>query len=69
VLPFSNLGLGSYPARNWCWEHAISEGHAFHWILDAIFTALLDFIKTSVYRASQAQSFELLKNLQTDTRT
>lgn len=34
VLPFSNLGLGSYPARNWCWEHAISEGHAFHWILD-----------------------------------
>lgn len=34
VLPFSNLGLGSYPARNWCWEHAISEGHKFHWILD-----------------------------------
>jgi len=34
VLPFSNLGLGSFPARNWCWEHAISEGHAFHWILD-----------------------------------
>jgi hypothetical protein len=34
VLPFSNLGLGSYPARNWCWNHAISEGHAFHWILD-----------------------------------
>ena len=22
VLPFSNLGLGSYPARNYCWEHA-----------------------------------------------
>ena len=21
-LPFSNLGLGSYPARNYCWEHA-----------------------------------------------
>ena len=21
-LPFSNLGLGLYPARNFCWEHA-----------------------------------------------
>ncbi len=34
VLPFSNLGEGSIPARNWVWEHAISEGHARHWILD-----------------------------------
>jgi hypothetical protein len=35
VLPFSNLGLGSIPARNWVWEHAISSsGAARHWILD-----------------------------------
>ena len=34
ILPFSNLGLGGIPARNWCWEHAISEGHKYHWILD-----------------------------------
>lgn len=34
VLPFENLGLGSTPARNWVWEHAISEGHERHWILD-----------------------------------
>lgn len=34
VLPFENLGLGSTPARNWVWEHAISEGHKRHWILD-----------------------------------
>lgn len=34
VLPFSNLGRGSIPARNWVWEHSISEGHARHWILD-----------------------------------
>ncbi len=33
-LPFSNLGQGSIPARNWIWEHAISEGHERHWILD-----------------------------------
>lgn len=34
VLPFSNLGRGSIPARNWVWEHALAEGHARHWILD-----------------------------------
>lgn len=34
VLPFSNLGQGSIPARNWVWEHSISEGHARHWIID-----------------------------------
>lgn len=34
VLPFSNLGLGSIPARNWVWEHSISTGAERHWILD-----------------------------------
>ena len=34
VLPFSNLGLGSIPARNWCWENSIQNGHDKHWILD-----------------------------------
>lgn len=34
VLPFSNLGLGGIPARNWVWEHSIKEGHERHWILD-----------------------------------
>lgn len=34
VLPFSNLGQGSIPARNWVWEHSRQEGHRRHWILD-----------------------------------
>lgn len=34
TLPFSNLGQGSIPARNWVWEHSISEGAERHWILD-----------------------------------
>jgi hypothetical protein len=34
VLPFSNLGQGSIPARNWVWEHSISVGAKRHWILD-----------------------------------
>jgi len=34
VLPFSNLGLGSYPARNFCWEHAKGFGYKYHWLFD-----------------------------------
>jgi len=34
VLPFSNLGKGSIPARNWVWEHSVQEGHVRHWIMD-----------------------------------
>lgn len=34
VLPFSNLGQGSIPARNWVWEHSIDTGAKRHWILD-----------------------------------
>ena len=34
VLPFSNLGLGGIPARNWVWEHAKATGAERHWILD-----------------------------------
>jgi len=34
VLPFSNLGLGGIPVRNWVWEHSISIGAEKHWILD-----------------------------------
>lgn len=34
TLPFSDLGQGSIPARNWVWNHAVQEGHDRHWILD-----------------------------------
>lgn len=34
ILPFSNLGLGGIPARNFCWEHALEAGADRHWILD-----------------------------------
>lgn len=34
ALPFSNLGQGGIPARNWVWEHALSSGAERHWILD-----------------------------------
>ena len=36
VLPsnFSELNQGSIPVRNWVWEHSISIGAEYHWILD-----------------------------------
>lgn len=34
VLPFSNLGLGSIPARNWIKDHSIAAGFARHWQID-----------------------------------
>ena len=34
VLPFSNLGLGGIPARNWVWDHATATGARRHWIFD-----------------------------------
>lgn len=34
VTPFSNLGQGSIPVRNFVWEHSITNGDKRHWILD-----------------------------------
>lgn len=33
-LPFSNLGQGSIPARNWIYDHAVKAGAKKHWIFD-----------------------------------
>jgi hypothetical protein len=33
-LPFQNLGKGSIPARNWCWDNSKQAGAKRHWILD-----------------------------------
>lgn len=45
TLPFSNLGKGGIPARNWVWDHSTAGGHMRHWILDdniAGFRALIN---------------------------
>jgi hypothetical protein len=34
VTPFSNLGSGSIPARNFIWDHSVSKGFKRHWIMD-----------------------------------
>lgn len=44
ILPFSNLGLGSYPARNYCWEHAKQNGFDYYWCFDDNITRFLKWI-------------------------
>lgn len=59
VLPFSNLGQGSIPARNWVWEHSIERGAERHWILDdniMVFLRMVHGIRakvrtTAIFRA------------------
>lgn len=56
VLPFSNHGLGSGPARNWCWEHSQHNGHKRHWLMD---DNMLDFYrlhKNKRYRVAKGSA-------------
>ena len=57
VLPFSNLGQGSIPARNWVWEHSISEGHARHWILDDNIRDFWRLVRNNKIRLSNGVCF------------
>lgn len=34
TTPFSNLGQGSIPVRNFVWEHSMNKGHEKHWVID-----------------------------------
>lgn len=53
TLPFSNLGQGSIPARNWVWEHSIAAGADRHWILD---DNIRDFYRLSSNSKSRTAS-------------
>jgi hypothetical protein len=59
VLPFSNLGQGSIPARNWVWEHAISEGHERHWILDDNIRAFYRLHQNTKVRTDSGTTFAI----------
>lgn len=56
-LPFSNLGLGSIPARNWVWDHAKQSGAKRHWILDDNIRSVKTFVKGKRVRCHSRQAF------------
>ncbi len=43
ATPFSNLGQGSIPARNYVWDLAVASGAKRHWILDDNISAFYRF--------------------------
>lgn len=62
VLPFSNLGLGGIPARNWVWEHSISEGHKRHWILDDNISGLSYFTQNQRHYLRTGSGFTAMED-------
>ena len=62
TLPFSNLGQGSIPARNWVWQDSIDRGFKRHWILDDNIREFYYWNKNKQYRVSTGSTFKALEN-------
>lgn len=62
VLPFSNLGQGSIPARNWVWEHSIAEGYARHWIVDDNISAFRRLCKNAKHDVSDGSTLAAMED-------
>ena len=62
VLPFSELGQGSIPARNWVWEHSIEQGAERHWILDDNIRAFYRLHKNGKYRVESGATFKAIED-------
>jgi hypothetical protein len=63
VLPFSNLGQGSIPARNWVWEHSIEQGAARHWILDDNISYFCRLHQNRKLRVDTGATFKAIEDL------
>ncbi len=62
VLPFSNLGQGSIPARNWVWEHSIQQGAARHWIMDDNINCFMRFNRNLKVPVSSGNIFAAMED-------
>lgn len=62
TLPFSNLGQGSIPARNWVWEHSIEQGAKRHWILDDNIRHFHFFTDNIIYYTDSGTSFRIIED-------
>lgn len=61
-LPFSNLGLGSYPARNYAWKHSINNGYKKHWVFDDNIYGFSYFYKGKKISIDGKIAFEIAEN-------
>lgn len=62
VLPFSNLGQGSIPARNWVWEHSTEQGAVRHWILDDNIREFFRLHKNIKYYTESGTTFRVIED-------
>ncbi len=62
VLPFRNLGQGSIPARNWCWEHSKQLGFKKHWILDDNINGIVKWKKGKRIKCNSQEAFSTVEN-------
>jgi hypothetical protein len=62
VLPFSNLGQGSIPARNWVWDHAVKVGAARHWILDDNIRTFYRLHENQKIRTDSGTTFRIIED-------
>jgi hypothetical protein len=60
-LPFSNLGLGSYPARNYCFEHSKEIGAKKHFLFD---DNIRGFYRLNEGKRTRSEAFIALKSLE-----
>lgn len=63
VLPFSNLGVGSYPARNYAKELAKKQNAKFHWVFDDNIRGACKFVKGSKVPCSSALAIDRAEKL------
>lgn len=61
ILPFSNLGQGSIPARNWVWEDSIKRGFKRHWILDDNIRAFYRMNNNQLYKCMDGTLFFIIE--------
>jgi hypothetical protein len=62
TLPFSNLGQGSIPARNWVWNHSKEQGNEYHWILDDNIEAIQRFNNNMKIKCSSGTPFHVIED-------
>ena len=63
ALPFSNLGQGSIPARNWVWEYSVEQGAERHWILDDNISWFARLNRNKVTRLDNGICFRVIEDL------
>ena len=52
---------GSGPARNFAWEHSISEGHKFHWVMDDNISNFIYHANNKEYILQNGKGFRLIE--------